>query len=134
MFSAYTLPVLYFHLANTDLPVFSFSKCWLSGKTLSGGAHQTIGTIPLPISIQSLRLSFTINYMLTPFDVGIRQQNNQRSSFIDGTAVYGWNRTREIELRSRSNFIYLLKNMPFLDTLFCPVHAIKLCKHAIRLF
>ncbi|XP_022289630.2 peroxidase-like protein [Crassostrea virginica] len=33
---------------------------------------------------------------------GVREQQNQRSSFIDGTAIYGWHRTRELELRQRS--------------------------------
>nr|XP_022327763.1 peroxidase-like protein [Crassostrea virginica] len=32
--------------------------------------------------------------------VGIRQQQNQRSSFIDGTMIYGFNRAKEDSLRS----------------------------------
>lgn len=30
---------------------------------------------------------------------GIRQQQNQRSSFIDGTMIYGFNRAKEDSLR-----------------------------------
>jgi hypothetical protein len=30
---------------------------------------------------------------------GIRQQQNQRSSFIDGTMIYGFNRAKEDALR-----------------------------------
>lgn len=33
---------------------------------------------------------------------GVREQQNQRSSFIDGTALYGFNRERELLLRVRS--------------------------------
>ncbi|XP_062612030.1 peroxidase-like protein [Saccostrea cucullata] len=33
---------------------------------------------------------------------GVREQQNQRSSFIDGTAIYGFNNEREMELRQRS--------------------------------
>lgn len=31
---------------------------------------------------------------------GIRQQQNQRSSFIDGTMIYGFNKAKEDSLRS----------------------------------
>lgn len=32
---------------------------------------------------------------------GVREQQNQRSSFIDGTAIYGFHRTRELALREQ---------------------------------
>ena len=46
-------------------------------------------------------VSFTLTYFYL-WIIGVREQQNQRSSFIDGTALYGFNQERETLLRELS--------------------------------
>lgn len=41
------------------------------------------------------------NYIFIVFFLGVRQQQNQRSSFIDGSAIYGFNTAKENSLREK---------------------------------
>lgn len=67
----------------------------------------------------SIKRTLFQHFYLTFTFIGIRQQQNQRSSFIDGSAIYGFNTAKENSLREKRgggfNHDCMQKNEPELN-------------------